>query len=816
MDLRSPKRGVVLAAGGHHWEEALISGNGRQGALCYGDASQWRVTLSHERLFLPLCPPLEPPGTVEILPELRQLLLSGHYQQAAERVCAFAAAEQPGYRDLRWVDPFIGAATLTYTPESPGSDYHRAVDFSTGVVSQWWRTRSGEISTTLFVSRPDDVVVARLTGPLDGVIHLGPIEGTPQAPLSIATAAAPDHLILRGWFPRRWPRACPGYAVVCRVIAPADTVQVDGVRLLLRGAREVILLLRTVVAEPTTAPTALADSAASDPAAAVTSDLSAAVLTALRAFPSDVDRLLATHTAVHCELFERCTLSLTSATHEVPDADSSASPSPQAAPVTPGLIERLFDAGRYAIISACGSLPPTLQGVWSGTHQPAWSGAYTIDGNLQAAVAGLLPTRTPELMLSVFDLFDALLDDFRVNARRLYGARGILTPVHIASHGYQNHFGPVWCQTFWTAGAAWLARLYYDYWHYTGDRDFLATRAWPFMTAAADFYTDFLAWSVESDPVIFAPSYSPENAPASSGSQACVNATMDVAAVSDLLRNLLVAAQVLKVEDPRIPQWRALLARMPAYRITPEGALAEWIWPQLTENPAHRHASHLYPLWYELDPAFVADPALRSAAEQAIRHRLEFWRSADADEMAYGLVQLGIAAAHLGLAELAYEALTRLTRYWRDTLVSTHNLDAIFNVDISGGLPALVLAMLVRSGAAYPLPDPYPEPGLAPIPRLDLLPALPTAWPQGEVRGVAARGQVTVRRLTWSPTRVEAVIDPGPNAELVIGAPPGTRPVPPVEPQDATLHPDGSLTLRPTPGQPVTLRFEPSGKPTPA
>nr|BFE86503.1 hypothetical protein GCM10020093_091040 [Planobispora longispora] len=147
--------------------------------------------------------------------------------------------------------------------------------------------------------------------------------------------------------------------------------------------------------------------------------------------------------------------------------------------------------------------------MWSGTYSPPWCSGFTLDGNLASAVAGLAVTGTPELMTPVFDLLDGKMADFRENARRLYGCRGILVPAHMSTHGLHNHFGPVWCLTFWTAGAGWLARLYYDHYAHTGDLAFLRDRAWPFMTETALFYEDFLTRSGD-----FVPSYSPENTPA--------------------------------------------------------------------------------------------------------------------------------------------------------------------------------------------------------------------------------------------------------------------------------------------------------------
>jgi hypothetical protein len=763
------------------WEHALAAGNGRQGVLSYGGPGLLRFTLSHERLFLPLHEPLDPPHTAAILPELRALLDAGRYQEAADAAHRHAVREHPGYAHTRDSDRFVGAATLTVVPalasaraaEAPEGrpvgdhsarslrsldsgppaaggasarfdGYRRSVDFRTGVVTQSWRADGWPVRADAFVSRPDDVVVIRLPGPATGVLRLAPIDGEPPRPVEFETLQTLRHrpedragerwLALRARFgyAAGWPGALPGYTVLCRV------VPVGGL----------LVLARTLPGEV---------------------DLDAAAA-ALATVPADHAALLARHAAAHADLFDRITLRLTDTEAEAQaearaEARAEAQAKAQAevdtedllaGPVGPALVERLFDAGRHAIISATGELPPNLQGVWSGTWHPPWSGDYTLDGNLQAAVAALLPAGTPELMEPLFDLLDRFRADFAANARRLYGARGILLPAHCATHGRHNHFNPTWCLTFWTAGAAWLARLYVDHWRYTGDRSFLAGRAWPFLTAAADFYCDFAR--VRGGVASFAPSYSPENTPAGgAGSQACVDATMDVAAVGDLLRNLLAAARELGRADEREPRWRALLAALPPYRISPAGELAEWLPTTLADNHAHRHASHLFPLWYEPDPA-MEDPAPRAAAAVAVRRRLAWWRVAGPPgEMAYGLAQLGLAAAHLGLAEEAYEAVCGMARYWRPSLVPTHNLGALLNTDIAGGLPAVVLAMLATAAHG----------------RVRLLPALPAAWPAGEVTGLALRGPATVERMRWDRAGMSAVLRPGAAGRVTIDLPPG-------------------------------------------
>jgi hypothetical protein len=464
----------------------------------------------------------------------------------------------------------------------------------------------------------------------------------------------------------------------------------------------------------------------------------------LQALPASFDQLLGRHVTLHAPFFNRASLNLGS--HENNDQSSetllaTALQNPSDAP--PALFEKLFSAGRYAILSSCGQLPPTLQGIWAGSWTPAWSGDFIHNGNLPIAISSLLPASTPELMHSYFDYLESFMDDFRENARRLYNCRGIYLPTYTATHGKQNHFHQHWCHTFWTAAIAWAAHYYYDYWQYTGDRTFLAQRALPFMEEAMAFYEDFLI-SGDDGKLLFLPSTSPENSPANTGSQASINATMDVALVKELVRHTITASQFLEVNGEKIPAWESLLQRLPAYRINDRGELAEWLWPDLQDNHAHRHPSHLYSLFYECDPDIEHDQRLQEAARAVIEARLVWWRGEDIaqHDMAFGLVMLGLAATHLRMTETAYEIASWLaTRYWRSSLVSTHNHGSIFNVDLSGGFPALLIEMLVQSHVGS----------------IELLPVLPVQWSYGSLKGVTCRGAITLD-LSWQPQHIQLTL----------------------------------------------------------
>ncbi|CAL9510324.1 hypothetical protein SUDANB121_03637 [Nocardiopsis dassonvillei] len=760
-----PVRGARTRHPASSWEDALVTGGGRVGALVHSTAGLVALTLCHERLFLPTADALPAPETSRLLPELRALVLAGRSREAAERIAGFAAAEDPGYARTRWIDPLVPAAVLSFSPRAPvPGDPLRNCDFATGVVAETLPDGTGHRAVASRADGPATGVVAveltRAAG-LDGTLRLALPQGPPPVRTAADSAAAPGLLRLRVRFPDRpagAPDAAPaGYTVECSLTADGGTVTPAPGGLDLRGVRRLEVIARVTVDIPAAPPgtpaaagaageetaegaTAAAPACGADTAGAVGGASAAGASgTAVPGAPAFAE-VLARHAPLHGALMERFRIDLGG-----PAAEGTA----------PEHLARLVDAGRYAIVSSTGDLPPTLQGVWSGTYDPPWRSGYTFDGNLFSAVAALHATGTPELMTPVFDLLEGMLGDLRENARRLYGCRGILVPAHASTSGRHQHFGPVWCLTCWTAGAAWAGRLYWDHYAHTRDRGFLRERALPFLTEAALFHEDFLTGDG------FVPSYSPENTPADADGQACANATMDVAAVRDLCRNLMRAHRVLGLPGGR--RWAALAARLPAYRVAPGGELAEWAGPAgplaQTERHAHRHASHLYPLWYEPDPALAA-PRLRAAAAAAVRARLDWWRGEESDEMAFGLVQLGLAAARLGLADRAHAALGMLaSRYWRPTLTPTHNRGELFNVDIGGGLPAVVAAMLLGSTEG----------------RADLLPALPGTWTSGRVEGLRGRGGLIVDVLEWERGRAHARLRSVEPRGFAVAFPDGTR-----------------------------------------
>ncbi len=259
------------------------------------------------------------------------------------------------------------------------------------------------------------------------------------------------------------------------------------------------------------------------------------------------------------------------------------------------------------------------------------------------------------------------------------------------------------------------------------------------MLEAFKFYRDLLIKD-DNGKYMFIPSYSPEVGPIGHH-PVVINATMDIAAIKMLLRNILSLETEGYIKSDYKDKCLEILNNLPDYEIDVNGELKEWLYPGFKNNNSHRHASHLLPLFYEVDPDFEKNPELKIAAIKAIENRLEYRRGKNGAEMAFGLVQKGLAAAHINDVDHAYECVDWLCHsYWSPAFTSYHDPGEIFNVDISGGLPAVVTEMIVQSS----------------MNEIKLLPALPEKWSEGSIKGVRARGGFVVD-MEWKDSRPASV-----------------------------------------------------------
>ncbi|MDX1680826.1 MAG: glycoside hydrolase family 95 protein [Akkermansiaceae bacterium] len=760
-----PERGFLSARPAKNWEEGLISGNGTLGLNAYSRPNEERIILTHERLFMPMGEPHVPLDQSEFLPEIRRLIAAGEYKKAEH-----LQFEKSGQDGFMYPDFFVPAGDLTITraPQGELRDYSRTVDFTTGECTIRWTDEAGTFTRSFFASRKDGVGVIRLQadepGKIDCTLKLEARESSDEFNKDTDIAKKSDDSFKEhfGELKSRSTADSLSYSMQClkayegsitavnvhaRVITVGGkaTAKEDG-SLVIEGANEVLLF--TDIALPREKGT----------------DLFGELATKLGKVEADYDKLLAAHAELHGELFKRTKLDIGGSEEDHRKSTETLLEVSTWQDINKALIEKQFDAGRYNILCSTGELPPNLQGVWAGNYVPNWASDYTHNGNVPSAIAANLPGNMPELTPAYTQYIESLIPDMKVNAKHLFGARGIVLPSRSSTHGYNNALAPNFAGGMWVAGAGKAARFFYDYYLFTGDKEFLREHAVPYLELCALFFEDYL-YEDENGQYIFSPTQSPENWPSipkeeqkGPRSQATFNATMDVAVAKEVLTNLIAASRTLGINADQIPKWEGMLAKMPPYMLNEDGIIKEWLTPKLGNQDAHRHSSQLYPLYYVMPEEIEKDPELLEGFRKSVEFKLaEHWKDPeDRGFMSFGLVQLGQVVSTLGDGELSYLCLRHLVnRFWLNNLASMHNHRHLFNMDISGGQPALIIQMLIGSDLG----------------EISLLPALPKEWPKGSLEGVLCRGAIEIHQLKWDGKKIEVELTSPADQEIELTVP---------------------------------------------
>ncbi len=389
--------------------------------------------------------------------------------------------------------------------------------------------------------------------------------------------------------------------------------------------------------------------------------------------------------------------------------------------------------GRSMFLSSSGELPPALMGIWSNDWNPPWGGRFTLDSNLNLAVASGNQGNMPEAMESFFGFIERMREDWRENARVFYGNRGFFSPLDWRT----GKTG--WYYYVWSGGPGWLYSYFWDHYQYTQDAAFLEKRVIPALIEIAEFYED-LTDKMPRDGQgkrIFYPGVSPENR-ATNHDEAWVfpNPSMDISICRQVLTNLIDGCGRLGLHKDKIPKWRTMLGELPAYRLLEDGALAEWSWPGIDGREEHRHASHLYAVYPGTEISGRLTPAMAKAARQAIQRRID---GGTACSCGHALMHHLFFCARLLDVETFWWFMDELAKggFLYSSLLTSHNPRAsdfnTFNLDICLSMPALIMEMLV-----------YSEPGY-----IHLLPMAGDRLPKGCIRGVLARGGIRVEELEW-------------------------------------------------------------------
>ena len=716
---------LVFASPAKKWDEALPLGNGRLGAMIFGEPELEKIQLNEDSIWSGDFRDRNNPAAKEALPEIRRLLNEERVKEA-EELCLEALTGAPSFQRVYQT---AGELYIGFSPNgnfghpwsgirsrpllSDVKNYRRELDFSNALHSLSFEHEETFYKRECFISAEAELLVLKFSAENK--------DGKPQR----------GKISFRAWLDRGIYYDRKGniedaaflardtdipFCAVIKAVQKGGSQRSRGGFITVESADEAMLFLDIQ-----------SGFREKNCEAACLKNIS-------RAAAMSWEQLFESHIKEHGYLYDRMKLELQN------DEKTN----------------RYFNFCRYLLMSCSrpGTLPANLQGLWNEHIDPPWGCDYTININTQMNYWAANMCNLSETELPLFDLLERMHPNGKKTAAVMYGCRGFTC----------HHNTNIWADTaprdcwipasYWTLGAAWLSLHIFEHYEYTHDREFLKKHFY-LLNDACIFFVDFLVEAKTTNSagkhhLIVSPSSSPENSYLLNGEPVCLCAgcEMDNQILRKLFQSAIKAAEILGITNFDREQFHSVLERIPDTAINTGGTIREWNANLQTEEydeaePGHRHFSHLWALYPGDSITPDETPQLAAAARKSIESRL----SANGGHTGWSRSWLINFFARLNDGEAA---ITHLNALYNDfTLPNLFNSHPPFQIDGNFGSLSGITQMLIQSRTRY---NDY---GFTVV--LDILPALPNKWACGYIKGVRAKGNLEID-FSWEKKQLGCLL----------------------------------------------------------